>query len=167
MKKNHLYTKWVKSGNQHDKVLFKDQKKLTKKYVKQTKKEYFHNLSDKDVLDTKLFWKQIKSSFTDKVSLGQKITLVDKGETITGDKEQAEIFRNFFGEAVANLDIKENPFILDETSVDNQNLNEIEKIIIKFKNHPSIIQIKKKVGNTGTFKFRHISQEEVFKQLKT
>jgi hypothetical protein len=38
MKKNHLYTKWVKSGNQHDKVLFKDQKKLTKKYVKQTKK---------------------------------------------------------------------------------------------------------------------------------
>ena len=166
MKKNHLYTKWVKSGNQHDKVLFKDQKKLTKKYVKQTKKEYFHNLSDKDVLDTKLFWKQIKSSFTDKVSLGQKITLVDKGETITGDKEQAEIFRNFFSEAVANLDIKENPFILDETSVDNQNLNEIEKIIFKFKNHPSIIQIKKKVGNTGTFKFRHVSQEEVFKQLK-
>ena len=78
MKRNHLYTKWVKSGNQHDKVLFKDQKKLTKKYVKQAKKEYFHNLSDKDVLDTTFFWKQIKSSFTDKVSLGQKITLVDK-----------------------------------------------------------------------------------------
>ena len=95
-----------------------------------------------------------------------KITLVDKGEIITGDKEQAEIFRNFFSEAVANLDIKENPFILDETSVDNQNLNEIEKIISKFKNHPIIIQIKKKVGDTCTFKFRHVSHEKVFKKLK-
>ena len=33
------------------------------------------------------------------------------------------------------------------------------------KNHPSIIQIKKKVGNTGAFKFRDVSQE-VFKLLK-
>ena len=93
MKKNQLYTKWTKSGNEEDNVSFKRQKKFVRKQIKNAKKEYYQNLSNTDVLDSKKFWKLIKSSFTDKVILKQKINLMNDGEIISDDNNIAGIFK--------------------------------------------------------------------------
>ena len=80
-------------------------------------------------MDNKNFWKQIKSSFSDKVICGQKITLVDDNNIISDDLQQAEVFKTFFDEAVNRLDIQENPFLLN---MEEQNQDEIDGIISKF-----------------------------------
>ena len=167
MRRNQLFTKWTKSGKEEDEAIFKDQKKLVRKQVKTAKKDYYHNLSDKEVLDVKKFWKLIKSSFTDKIVLRQKITLVNDGIIVADDKEQAEIFSNFYSKVIENLDIKENIILLDKQNTNDENIDSISEIIFKFKNHPSIIEIKKQVKNIEPFKFRKVSREEVYTQLKT
>ena len=164
MRRNQLHTKWTKTGKDQDKVTFKNQRKLVSKILKKAKKNYYNNLDDKDVLDNKKFWNQIKSSFTDKVIIKNKITLVDGNKLITDDQEQTEIFKNFFGEVINNLDIQENRLLLNEECEDQ---GEIGNIISKFKYHPSILEIKKRVSINEIFNFKQVSEEEVYQQLKS
>ena len=166
MKRNQLYTKWTKSGNEEDNVSFKRQKKFVRKQVKNAKKEYYQNLSNTDVLDSKKFWKLIKSSFTDKVILKQKINLMNDGEIISDDNNIAGIFKDFFSQVVTNLEIKENNDILNLNDISNEESN-IDHIVNRYKYHPSILEIKKQVGNVNKFNFEKVSRENVLKELKT
>ena len=165
MKRNQLYTKWTKSGKEEDKTSFKRQKILVRKQVKNAKKEFYQNLSNTDLLDNKKFWKLIKSSFTDKVILKQKINLMKEGEIISDDDSIANIFNDFFSQVVKNLEIKENIDILNHNNVNNE-ASHIEHIVNKFKYHPSIIEIKQHVGNVNKFNFKKVSRENVLKELK-
>ena len=162
MRRNQLHTKWTKTCKDQDKVTFKNQRKLVSELLKKAKKNYYNNLDDKDVLDNKKFWNQIKSSFTDKVIIKNKITLVDGNNLITDDQEQTEIFKNFFGEVINNLDIQENRLLLNEEGEDQ---GEIGNIISKFKYHPSILEIKKRVSINDIFNFKQVSEEEVYQQV--
>ena len=60
MKRNELHTKFDKSKSEHDKGNFRQQRKLVSKLVKREKKNYYHGLDGKVILDNKNFWKQIK-----------------------------------------------------------------------------------------------------------
>ena len=53
MRRNQIFTKWTKCRKEEDEAIFKDQKKLVRKQVKTAKKDYYHNLSDKEVFDVK------------------------------------------------------------------------------------------------------------------
>ena len=53
----------------------------------------------------------------------------------------AETMNNFFSKAVKSLKIK--GFKPDDTV--NEGLDDINKILSKFKNHPSIVKIKQKI----------------------
>ena len=66
---------------------------------------------------------------------------------ITNDKELAMIFNEFFVNIVSNLGINSNHSFLINT--DNEN-DLIEKAIAKYKNHPSIISIKKFMENSDS-----------------
>ena len=164
MKRNELHTKFNKTKNDADKGNFRRQRKLVSKLVKREKRNYYHNLDNKVILDNKNFWKQIKSSFSDKVICGQKITLVEDNNIISEDLHQAEVFKTFFDEAVDRLDIQENPFLLN---IEEEDQGDIESIISKFKYHPSILQIQQKVSIHEPFEFRQVGEEEVLKQLKS
>ena len=163
MKRNELHTKFDKSKSDIDKGNFKRQRKLVSKLAKTEKKNYYHSLDNKVILDNKRFWKQIKSSFSDEVICGQKITLVNDDNIVSDDQQQAEVFKHFFTEAVNKLDIRENPFLLN---YDEQDQGEIESIISKFIFHPSIIEIQRKVSIEEVFEFKQVNQEEILNQLK-
>ena len=60
------------------------------------------NLNEKDVADNKHFWKTIKPLLSDKVKSSEKITLVEREETINEDEENAEILNAFFLNAGKN-----------------------------------------------------------------
>ena len=164
MKRNELHTKFDKSHSEVDKGNFNRQRKLVSKLLYSEKKKYYHNLDDKVVLDNKKFWKQIKSSFSDDVICGQKITLVNNNDIVSVDAEQAEVFKTFFSEAVEKLDIKENTLLLHH---EQQDLGKIGNIISKFKYHPSILEIQRRVDIEDRFKFRQVSEEEVLNELKS
>jgi len=89
MKRNELHTKFGKTHSEVDKGNYRRQRKLVSKLLLREKKNYYHNLDDKVILDNKNFWKQIKSSFSDEVICGQKITLVNNNNIISVDQEQA------------------------------------------------------------------------------
>ena len=61
--------------------------------------------------DNKLFWKTVKSFFSNKGSFGKKIRLVENDELLQDNKNVAEEMNNFFKNTVLTLDIKENSYI--------------------------------------------------------
>ena len=46
--------------------------------IRWEKKNFFNNISTRDITDNKTFWKTVKPLFTDKIQIKSKITLIDK-----------------------------------------------------------------------------------------
>ena len=81
--------------------------------VKKKGNDFFYNLNPLFVTDKKSFCKMIKPLFTNKGNYGSQIKLVEKDNDLIA-KELNEFFKN----AVAILNIKENSFINNSTPED-------------------------------------------------
>ena len=75
-------------------------------FTKNKKTNYYANLNEKDLTDNKQFWRTVKPLFSDKIISSEKITLVEKRETldmdgnidneiVNDDVKIAEIFNRF------------------------------------------------------------------------
>ena len=80
--------------------------------------------------------------------------LEENWKVLSNDKELAGIFNEFFVNIVPNLGIN----IDHSFSINTKNENDpIEKAIAKYKNHPSIISIRKFMENSdSSFSFQRI-----------
>ena len=89
-----------------------------------------------------------------KGSYNANIKITDKDEIIQNDEKVAETLNCFFKNAVSSLKLNENLFaIIDK----HENIQDpIEKIIVKYQFHPSILIIKNKIKNTSTFRFKRV-----------
>ena len=67
------------------------------KLLTKTKKEFYNNLSVKYIIKNKLFWKTVKSSFTEKTLKDERITLVENNKVISDESELVVIFIKYFG----------------------------------------------------------------------
>ena len=106
--------------------------------------------------DNKLFWKRIKTLFSEKVKLTGNITIVEDGKVTSDKKEVAEMLNNYFIEAVENLEIEE--FMPDDDFVhSNNNNDDIDNIIRKYQSHPSVLKIKENVKLDNKFRFNDIT----------
>ena len=159
-----------------DRRAYNKQRNICVSLIRQEKKSFFSNLKTKDVNDNKTFWKTVKHLFTDKVQIKSKITLIEKKviskqgqesnhteKIISDDKAIAEVFNKFFINIVPNLKIPvENNIDHDFTETDDLVLNAINK----FKNHPSIIMIKRKNNPCGSFSFSSVQYDDILKKTK-
>ena len=93
----------------------------------------------------------------------QKITLVDNDEIISDDKQIADLFSDFFVETVASLDIEDNEALLN--NVDHLS-DPVQKALLKFKDHPSIREIKKNVCVDSEFFFKKVSLSTMVAELR-
>ena len=84
--------------------------------MKKERKKYFGDLDLNNYIDNKKFWNTVKPLFSKVKGGSQRITLVENEEVITDNKEIAETFGSFFEKAVSSLDIKINPFLLNDPS---------------------------------------------------
>ena len=75
--------------------------------LRKSKSDYFGNLNEKNINDNKTFRKTIKLFLSDKVSLKNLMTLIDKEEIIMGDCNTAKFLNTFFSNIVSNLNIPE------------------------------------------------------------
>ena len=87
--------------------------------------------------------KTVKSFFTNKGDLGPSIKLVEKSELVQNDQEIANELNTFFKDTVSNLNINENPYIINQVLDDS--LDPVEKCINKYKFHPRILLIKNRI----------------------
>ena len=64
--------------------------------LRKSKKKYYENLDERNLMDNKLFWKTIKSSLSDKIVTRDRIHLTENGEVVKTELETAETLNNFF-----------------------------------------------------------------------
>ena len=100
MKRSQLESKYYKSKTLMDHLNYKKQKNYVSRLYKSERTRFFKNLDLKSFLDNKNFWKNIKPFFSEKGTVGQKISLVNGGKIISDSSSLALLlfsrtFQNF------------------------------------------------------------------------
>ena len=103
----------------------------------------------------------MKPIFGSKIKSKSSITLVEDAKIIQEEGELTETFNEFFVSIVKNLRINEN--LLPTSSSETIN---VESIITKFDNHPSIVTIRNRFDENSVFSFKEIGKTEVIKEIK-
>ena len=129
------------------------------------KKEYFANLNEKDIIDNKKFWQTVKSFLSEKLKSREKITLVEKEELVSSESDVAQRFNQFVSNIVKNLDIPK--YVVGDTLHLNLKNHPILMAILKYRDHPSIITIKRFRYQTVPFHFLYIDKKTVLKIIRS
>ena len=164
MRRSQLESKYLKTKTELDKTNFKKQKNFVSRFYKKERAKYFKNLDLKIFLENKTFWKNVKPFFSEKGSIRHKISLVDKNEIISDSAKIAEHFKNFFENAVKNLDLPVNDILLN---LDVSESDPIDIITEQYASHPSILKIKEKIpSNSNIFSFHEVDQAVIKNEIK-
>ena len=166
MKRARFLNKSRRSGCIEDVVAYKRQRNICTSLLKKVKKSHYGNLKPSSVCDNKKFWGTVKPLFSEKCVLAENITLVEGGVVVSDDKQVADIFNDYFSNAVKflNIDYFEH-FSFD--CVFSENNDPVANAIEKYSKHPSILKIKENYRQDTAFSFRPISLEVVLKDVMT
>ena len=78
MKRSRLRNKFLNTKSDIDRKAYNKQRNLCVGLIRREKKNFFNNISTRDITDNKTFWKTVKPLFTDKIQTQSKITLFEK-----------------------------------------------------------------------------------------
>ena len=155
MTRSRLRNKFIRNPIHENKVNYTRYRNYCTGLFRKEKKLVYNNLDTNLVTDNRKFWKTVKPLFSEKHFSNNKITLLEGEEIISEDQEIAEIFNAYFANIVVNLDIE--GFVTSDYSYDPE-LDYVANIIVKFKNHPSILTIKERVKIEKCFSFRPVDE---------
>ena len=162
MKRSNLRNKYLKSRSEEDRQRFRKQRNLCVSLLRKTKRIYYSNLNEKNVIDNRKFWKTVTAMLSNKFFNNEKITLVDNEKIITNDMEIAKALNDFFSNIIKTLNIPKK----DHTDLIVENVRDPAlKAMLKYLKHPSILAIKRKLKSGPVFTFNHITKEDVIKEI--
>ena len=92
MDRTRLRNKFLKSRSTESKLAYIKQRNYCVSLIRQTKRDYYNNLNNKNFIDNKSFWKCVKPFLTDKNPRSNKITLVENESIIEEPYKIAETF---------------------------------------------------------------------------
>ena len=148
MTRSRLRNRFLKNPIKDNETNYKKQRNYCVNLSKKVKRQYYNNLDISNVLDNKKFWSAIKPLFSDKHIISKKITLIEGNDIISDDTLVAETFNAYFSNIVANLDIRG---FVGDTSITGS--NPVCNAINTYKEHPSILAIKKEIDIGEPFTF--------------
>ena len=90
MTRSRLRNKYLRNRNEDNRVLYVKQRNYCVSLLRQSKKKYYENLDERNLMDNKLFWKTIKPLFSDKIVTTDIIHLTENGEVAKTELETAE-----------------------------------------------------------------------------
>ena len=105
MTRTNLRNIFLQNRSEKNRIPYTKQRNFCVSLLRKTKKRYYGNLSEKSVVNNKLFWKTVKPLLSDKVAGKDEIHLIENNELVKTDLETAEVLNNFFYNVVQNLDI--------------------------------------------------------------
>ena len=162
MKRSELKTKYLKNSTLENFNKFGKQKKFCSRLYKKERKKFLDKLDIRLATDNKKFWATVKPFLNHKNTTSSKITLVERDEIISADKDIAQKFDKFYKNAVSSLNIQcDNDFVNECKGFEDP----VEIAIQKFKSHPSITSIKENIVSPEIFKFHKINLDEILKEL--
>ena len=121
----------------------------------QSEKEYYGNLDER-----KATAKFFRPFLSDKVVSREEITLIENNKIISENSDVAQPLNYFFSSIVTNLKIPE----YTDNSSNSENITDpIIKIILKYRNHPSILTIVEvsKKRSASPFSILEVCKEKV------
>ena len=155
--RSRLENRFYRDKTDESKKAYKKQKNYCSKLYKKERKRYYANLDVRNITDNKKFWQTMKPFFSDKGLGKNTITLVEGNDIIAEDVEVANTLNSFFENAVKTLNIS----IPSEYITDTSNeIDPIDNIILKFSNHPSVININNNIKKS-TFSFSEILVKDI------
>ena len=162
MKRSELKTKYLKNSTLENFKKFRKQKMFCSRLYKKERKKFPDKLDIKLATDNKKFWATIKPFLNHKITTSSKITLVERDEIISADKDIVQKFDKFYKNAVSSLNIEcDNDFVNVCEGLEDP----VEIAIQKFKSHSSITSIKENIVSAEIFKFHKINLDEIWKEL--
>ena len=105
MNRSRLLYRYRKEKTEATRSAYKRQINICVKLLRKTKKQFYNNLNVKYITESKLFWKTVKPSFTEKTLKDERITLVENNKVVSDESNLVEIFSKFFGNIIENLGI--------------------------------------------------------------
>ena len=105
MNRSKLRNRLNKLKTEQTNMEYKKQRNLCTYLLRKAKRDYYSRLDPSKITDNKKFWKVVKPLFCDKNMTSDRITLVEKGEIFQDEKAVAEMFNDFFSNAVKDLNI--------------------------------------------------------------
>ena len=108
----------------------------------------------------------MKPLFSDKTKSADSIFLDESGEIIRNKVKVANVFNKYFVNMVPSMGITNNNNFLSTTDTSDTN-DPLEKIIDKYKNHPSITCINRHMTNSElSFTFQPVTKNQISNLIK-
>ena len=163
MKRSELATKYRRSPTEDNLRAWKKHKNFCSNLYKKERKNYYESLDMNDFTDNQKFWNTVKPLFSNKAKGSSNITLIEDKTLLTAEDKVAETLNKHFIESVKDLVEKDSSsaYITDNPT----STCPITSIIEKFRNHPSIISIKRNVGTLNKFSFKHVTEEDISAEI--
>ena len=148
MKRSQLKNIANRTKNINDYENYKKQRNFVVHLNRKAKKLFFSKVGKKNCGQNKSFWKTCKPLFSNKTNrTDEKVFLLENKNLIHDDKNVADILNNYFINITSTL-----PIVKWSDSV----CFDINDILKKYKNHPSIIHIRNLGYDPDVFEFSHI-----------
>ena len=142
MTRSRLRNKYLKNRNEENRAIYVKQRNYCVSLLRKSKKTYYENLDERNLIDNKLFWKTIKPSFSDKIVTRDRMHLTENGEVVKNELETAEALNNFSGNVIKNQMIPK--YSEYDPSIDRVE-NRTIRAILKYMNHPSFLAIRERI----------------------
>ena len=164
MKRARLRNKFLRDRTETSRKECKKQRNVCVNLLKKAKKDHFANLDVSSILDNRQFWQNVKPLFSNKVKAKTTIKLIENDETTDNEIKIAKIFIEYFVNTGKNLVIL---IEMESATFTENGLSEVEMALKKYKNHPSITAITKRMKTLDnfTFSFNFISHDDLVKEL--
>ena len=129
------------------------------------KKDYNSSLDIKKVTDNKTFWKTVKPFLSDKIVSTERISLIDNCEVVATEQDTANVLNTFFSNIVTNLKISE---YTDYDSIANNISDPILKVIVRYRNHPSILTLEEvcEKSHKFSFSFSQVGKKDILEEIQ-
>ena len=105
MKRTRLLNQYRKHKSLENENLYKKQRNYCVKLLKKAKTTYYGNLNPSNICDNKKFWNTVKPLLSEKCITTENIILNENRKMVSDDKEIADIFNNYFSNAVKGLNL--------------------------------------------------------------
>ena len=142
MKRSRLQNKYLKNNKAENRKLYAKQRNHCVSLLRKTKKAYYENLDERKFSDNKPFWKTVKPSISEKFNARKRISFTENGKVVKTEKEAVEVFCNFFGNIVKNLNISQ---YSDFDPIIEKDKDPTLKAILEYKKHPNILVLRRSV----------------------
>ena len=149
MHRSKLKNAFNKNPTEENKQLYKRQRNYCVSLLRKEKRNYYNKLDLRIFESSRKFWQKVRPLFSDKQKSISNISILENNIVISNNVEVAEKLNNFFADSIENLEIE--PFVQYITDVTNY--VELDEIIKRYKDHPSVLKIKENIEIDAHFSF--------------